>query len=681
MGFRRRTSPPARQRGMATIFIVVLAGLALTVTAFGVMHAVRGTQEKQVAVHASTNAQAGAWTGVEILRQYFEQLDQSALAALVAGNTLDMRVGERSLSASIVSNQAPAPGASDQTYTITANVRNQDDAARATSTIQVVFAVLPGGGGQGNSREPWDDVINISGDLNMSGGIDVKGGDNAKFNVDGNVTLNSASITGIKTLQATGDISIGSAIQVEEVFGNGNLSLSGSAALLKGSALGNILVNSGGSQGVLNANGDITINNGSVATANALGRISASSGGTHGTFTAGKTIGISNGTTSSANAVGNVTISGFPTVRAITSQANVVCPGSSWNNFNSIRAGGSVSNCPNAPTKISAPTSVTVSLISPLLPFTPPKPHVDANELRDTVNYQFTMNNGQPLVTVNNVSGIANGSYRLGKIRVGFNDRWGYLCAALDGSGYCRDECATVVNGTCTGPGVANLRKITQGTFDGAQSITFSSGKWTLTGQSGDTTPAVVAPGALWFEGNVELASGTFRNSILATGNIVTSGSHRTFAVNYAGYAQTCANTYYTGLVPTNFCDSASGQLKSNSLGNIALLAGSYSGNSFSGGNINLGASSKIYGSVVAGNLLQTGGDTLVNGYITAAHQGGGSNNWTGSTTIDLRNLPDSFDPGAIPDMGGGSQPCQTDCEPSGEGQASQAKLLWSRYL
>ena len=50
----------------------------------------------------------------------------------------------------------------------------------STTTIQVVFAVLPGGGDQGNSREPWDNVINISGDLNMSGGIDVKGGDNAK---------------------------------------------------------------------------------------------------------------------------------------------------------------------------------------------------------------------------------------------------------------------------------------------------------------------------------------------------------------------------------------------------------------------------------------------------------------------------------------------------------------------
>ncbi|MBM7062770.1 hypothetical protein JQX08_18815 [Pseudomonas sp. UL073] len=682
MGLRSfRHAPPARQRGMATIFIVLLAGMALTVTAFGVMHAVRGTQEKQVAVHASTNAQAGAWAGVEILRQYFTQLDQTALGALVAGNDIAMQIGDRVLHASIVANQAPASGASEQRYTITANVRNQDDAARATSTLQVVFAVVPGGGGQNNNSGNPNDVINIYGDLNMSGGIDVKGGDNARFNVQGNVTLNSASVTGIKTLQATGDVSIGSAIKVEEVFANGNINLSGSASAVKASALGNIIINSGGTQGLLNANGDITINNGSVATANALGKLSASSGGSHGTFTAGKTMAISNGTTASANAVGNVTVSNFPTVRAITSQANVTCPSVNWNTFDSIRAAGSVSGCPVAPAKIIAPTPVTVTLISPLLPFTPPKVRVDANELKDSANYLFEFSSNLIRVTVNNVNGIANGRYRLGKIRVGFNDRFGYLCAELDGNGYCRDECATVVNGTCTGPGVANLRKITQGTFDGAQSIVFASGKWTLTGQTGDTTPAVVAPGVLWFAGDVELASGTFRNTILATGNIVTSGSHRTFAVNYAGYAQTCANTYYVGLYPTNFCDLTTQQLKSNSLGNIALLAGSYSGSSFSGGNISLGASSKIYGSLVAGNLLQTGGDTTVNGYITAARQGGGSNNWSGSTTIDLRNLPPGFDPEDVPVCSGGECQNSGDSSGSGSGQTGQAKLMWSRYL
>ncbi|MCY1488007.1 hypothetical protein D9M68_216900 [compost metagenome] len=677
----RFASPPARQRGMATILIVVLAGLALTVTALGVMHAVRGTQEKQVAVHASTHAQAGAWAGVEIFRHYLERLDATALGALLAGNDVVMQIGDRTLQATIVANQAPASGAIEPSYTVTANIRNQDDAARATSTIQAVFAVLPGGANQPSSREPWDDVVNIRGDLDMRGGIDVKGGDPAKLNVAGNANLNNASITGLKTLRATGDINIGSAIAVEELFANGNIVLGGSAAAIRASALGNIIINSGASQGALNANSDITISNGSVGTANALGAISASSGGSHGTFTAGKTIGINNGSTASANAVGNVTVGGFPTVRTIASQADVTCPGIGWNNFDSIRAGGQAFNCPDAPGRIVAPSAVSISLMTPLLPFTPPKPFVDAYELKDSANYVFEFRDNQIQVSVRNVTGIADGTYRLGKLRQGFNDRWGYLCAALDGNGYCLDACSSVTNGTCTGPGAADLRKITQGTFDGAQSITYANGRWRLEGQASDSAPAVVAPGALWFEGDVELASGKFRNSVLATGNIVTSGSHRTWAVNYAGHAEICASSYYVGLSPSNFCDPALQLLKANALGNVALLAGGFLGGTFGGGDISLGAASQIYGSVIAGNLLQTGGDTLVNGYITAAGQGGtGKNNWGGSTVIDLRNLPPGFDPGSIPDMGG-NETCQSDCDPTGSGQVGQAKLMWSRYL
>ncbi|UVE17293.1 FapA family protein [Pseudomonas sp. LS44] len=682
---------PGRQRGMATILIVVLVGMALTVTALGVVHAVRGTQEKQAAMHASTHAQAGAWAGLEIFRSYLEQLDETALGALLANNQIDMQVGTSTLQAKIVSNLPPASGATEKRYTVTANIRNQDNAARATSTIQAVFAVVAGANAA-KPHEPWTDVLNIYSDLNMTGGIDVKGGNAAKFNVDGNATLNNASITGIKTLRATGDINIGSAIAVEELFANGNIALGGSATALKASAVGNVNINSGGTQGAIFANGDILISNGSVGTANALGAINASSGGSHGTFTAGKTINISNGTTATANAVGNITASGFPIIRAMNSQADVFCASVNWNNFNSIRAGRATFNCPVAPAKISAPTAVTVLLMTPLQPFSLPKPNVDAYELKDSANYVFEFRNGQIQVGVKNVNGIADGSYRIGRIKQG-GDKWGYLCAALDGGGFCRDECSTVVSGTCTGPGMATLRRLTRGNSENAQSITFNNGTWRLEGNSpADTTPpqgtpneaVVVAPGALWFEGNVELSNGKFRNSILATGNIASS-SHRTFAINFAGYANICTSTFYAPLFPTNFCDTAAQQLKPNALGNIALLAGGFVGNTFSGGNINLGASSKIYGSVIAGNLLQTGGDTMINGQVTAASQGGaGSNNWSGRTTIDLRNLPSGYDPGDIPDMGGGTQPCQTDCDPSADspsGQISQAKLLWSRYL
>ncbi|MOA57421.1 hypothetical protein D3C78_1815940 [compost metagenome] len=59
---------------------------------------------------------------------------------------------------------------------------------------------------------------------------------------------------------------------------------------------------------------------------------------------------------------------------------------------------------------------------------------------------------------------------------------------------------------------------------------------------------------------------------------------------------------------------------------------------------------------------------------------GGGSNSWGGNTTIDLQNLPPSFNPGGIPDMGGDPS-CQDNCEPGDTEQPGQATLQWSRYL
>ncbi|MCY1340980.1 hypothetical protein D9M68_268530 [compost metagenome] len=619
-----RTPSPTRQRGMATILIVLLAGLALTATALGVMHAVRGAQQKQVAVHASTHAQAGAWAGTEIFRQYLEQLDETELGQLQEGDDIVMTVGERELHASI----ATSPEEIDAgRYRVTANIRNQDDAARATSTIQAVYAVAPGGG-QSNPSNPWDNVINISGDLDMRGSVDVKGGDNANFNVDGRIDL-GGSVTGIKTMRATGDIELGGAVQVYELFTNGNITLHGSSAATKASALGNINVQSAGSQGKFYANGNVRFGNGggSVGTVDALG--------------------------------------------------NVYCVDTSWSRFVSIRAGKSVFDCPLAPDRIA---ENRLDEMQPLQPFVPPKPRVDAYELKDLANYVFEYRNGQVQVSVRNVNGIADGAYRLGKIRQNYNDRWGYLCSALDGNGYCREECSTVNNGSCAGVGVDRLRKITQGTWDGAQSIAYDNGTWRLSGDGGDNAPAVVAPGALWFDGNLDLDSGKYRNTILATGNIATRGSHRTWSVNFAGYAETCNSAFYSGLYPSNFCNIGTQKLKSNALGNIGLLAGGYVGSAFNGGNIALGASTQVYGSVIAGNALETNGQSLIKGYVTVAKQGNATGtDWRGNTTIDLENLPESFDPGGIPGMGG-EDPCQGDCGQEGE-QTSQATLLWSRYL
>lgn len=139
----------------------------------------------------------------------------------------------------------------------------------------------------------------------------------------------------------------------------------------------------------------------------------------------------------------------------------------------------------------------------------------------------------------------------------------------------------------------------------------------------------------------------------------------------------TCAIPAPT-LPDSNFCDNSGTKLISNALGSIAYLDGSFVGEVFSGGFITLGASSNIYGSIVAGDVFLTGGSSTVHGYVTAAAQGATSANaWSGSTLIDLTNLPSTYVPGEIPV----TKPCSSNCTNSPNTSVSTVTIKWTRYL
>ncbi|PZU25844.1 MAG: hypothetical protein DI584_12965, partial [Stenotrophomonas sp.] len=57
-----------RQRGVATLLIVLMVGLAVSVTVAATIYSLRGTQSQQLTTHSATAAQAAAWRGVEALR-------------------------------------------------------------------------------------------------------------------------------------------------------------------------------------------------------------------------------------------------------------------------------------------------------------------------------------------------------------------------------------------------------------------------------------------------------------------------------------------------------------------------------------------------------------------------------------------------------------------------------------
>ena len=355
-----------RQRGMATILIIMLMGLALTVTALGVMYSVRTSQEQQVTVHAATHSQAGVWAAAEAVRSYIEKkLNSTDADGLKTASTLSFYINTNKatakLSPLLINDTTPNHLYAEINYT--------DTAAKASSTLEVVYNITfaPTKNEEPLTPTLGNNVLSFATNMNMSGNITVLGGDAAIFNVDGNVNLDNASITGIKTINASGNITIGSGVKVDNLYANGNITLTGSASVLTASSLKDITINSGASQGILNANGNITITNGSVTTANALGFIKTSSGGTHGTFTSGKTIEISNGSLSSANAVGNIDINNSPQLTTARSEGTITCPppkgkgkDEGWDKFTSIRARIATKNCPQNNKVISPDTTVSV---------------------------------------------------------------------------------------------------------------------------------------------------------------------------------------------------------------------------------------------------------------------------------------------------------------------------------
>ncbi|HUY04456.1 MAG TPA: hypothetical protein VMV33_14335 [Rhodocyclaceae bacterium] len=702
---------------MVTVLLAILIGLAMTATAFGVVHAVRSSQQRELSLHAATPAQATAWSGAELLRRYLEQVDEATLAGLSGALKIS---GAKDLAITIVSVKKQGVVNGNNSYRVVADLRGSiatDTSAASVMTLQAVYTVTPVGGSGGKSGLPTPatiSTINIYKDLSMTGGIIVLGAKNANLVVDGKVTLDNASITGVNSITATGDVSIGSGIHVNQVFSNGNVTVTGAASVDQISALGNVDVNGGADPFAIQANGSVTFNGGGASTVNAIGDVIVSKGGVIVSTinTMGKVLWTgSGGGASSIHANGDVTYAGGNLHTSIQARGDVILTGggaqsvttmgnTAMSNSGAVAAlngqgslqlntwtgvsgtiGGALSK---GSTYMSANVTVTPGYtvdvpavsIEPLKPVTLTRPPVDAYALKTAANYSFDVVNGAIKVTVANMVGIDSGTYFLGSYPFakgrGYRD---FLCKQLvDGSlsggvGQCSDPAK---------PGVT----LCQGFASENDCLSYGNGTWAINGKS-------FARGILWFQGNVALGSGLYMDTVIATGNIATSGSDRVDAPNYAGFAEMCANATPTGLdlkpnqkadfdgiYPTNLCDTAKGTMVSNAIGNVGLLAGGYVDDVFSGGNINLGAATVVNGSVMAGNTLDTGGSTGINGSIVSAAQNGSDTSpvsWGGATSIDFSNLPPTYQPNTTP--------CMKDCSSSSSSNHNDSTILWTRYL
>lgn len=551
-----------------------------------------------------------------------------------------------------------------------------------------------------------------------NGSIHVKGGSHIALKALANRSSNGATCSSTGTtfcsISNTKGVTLDPSPSVTDILSKADVE---SSSTVKGApsiaAEANITL-TGSTYGTLRAGQNILLQNGeTAASATSGGTLTAANGGAFGPLKAGGEIKLTNATASSilsasavsltnssvsgtVNAKGNINLDNLVPPYTIQGEANLTVSTSTaahWENIAGAIAGtannNSVSLC-TAPganpwyctnfTKLTQNASVTVPFaaenftldLAEVTPVTIDTDYFDANQMRNAANYIFRRKDNQTRVSVRGVTNIPtfNGSDGLG-----YYVRARTVNNSEEQDWLCQTATASASDGTACLGRIASWGG--KGTDKGSnKTIDYDSGEgsWLIGG--GDSA---IVPGVLFFEGSLTVKSGTFYNTFIATHNITTAGNTTVYAPNFVGYAKICNHPLYSVYQPTDFCeDSAYLSSALSGIGNYAFLAGScatYSGDtctSYVGGNIELRQKNDIYGAVKAGNQFTSTGSSTIHGFITAlALTGNAENSLGASTSIDLTNLPEGYDP-----TGGSLEGLiETSTGPD------TVKVLWARYL
>lgn len=661
--------PPNTQSGFATVLVVLLVGLAVAASALGTAYYINTSQRTLVSSHALTNAQSGAWSGVEIFRKYLLSREETDLTKLNGQNlVLNVQGGKELKINNITSSQISTE---PNIYRVTAKVQNISDNSAASSTIQVVYEISftnenPNNNGNSENVTTFPSAMNFYGDLNADGGITMSNvGEHAVVNVMGNFSTRTG-LTGVKELKVMGDVNIsgGGITGLENIYSNGNVTLDASGTANLVSAKGQVKTSGGVSAKNIYADGDVIYDSsGNSNSIDSKGSITVSRNATVNQATAGVNILLSNGTINNLLANANIINKTEKKVLSAKSGGTFTCAKTNWSDFTSIAA-VKFENCPTntkmttlaAGTQVAFPTGAlaTVSMNQ--------KPIINASSYESQANYVFSVNaQNQIMVYIRSVNGVTEGSYHLAKKKIGNNQAWGYLCKTVDSNNFCTSDV------------VANFGS--QKTYVN-EIITYSNGTWTL--NDNQKSMNSLAGGILFFKGSVNLSQGKYVNTFISTGNIEYGTSITLSAPNYADASQTCGSTYYP--TPSNLCSSKT-TLTLASLANIALLAGSCTdastiekcSASYNGGDIVLKSSATILGNIIAGNKLDTSGNTVVKGSILAAALGQNNGSKLGGyTNIDFNGTTEDKTTITLPSGESGGDESKASTE--------RVKIKWARY-
>lgn len=667
------------QRGAASLVFVLMVSLVMLATTTGVFKNVKNTQEIGTAINAMSHAETGTWTAAEAFRLYLEAIDSDEIRQLSDSIPITMDQVFGSLSAENINVVETSPDA----FQVGVTLINLHAAAQSSARLQVVYSV--GSAAAQADSIPTTATVTFNKDLGVNGGIELfNNGDPVNLTIDGDVNLGGVSVNPINELKVTGKVTIGSKVEISAIYADDDVTLANTEADIV-RTMGDFTATGSAAVGSIQANGDVLIQaSGDFDQISSRGNITINAGGgTQGIVTAGGKIEVQ-GTSliESANAVGDVSFNNWFRVNNAVSMGNITCASQWWTMTNSLSANGSLINCPANSGSLHAESGASNTVTPPaeISPITLLKPAIDVWALTDDVNYfvayDTTLN--QIVVTVNAINGLADGSeYTLGKFTESGAPYLDYLCSTKDSAGNCTSPSSPTLP-LCFGQSLYNT------------CISYSSSNNTF-----DVSPNQTAPGVMFFDGNVRLSNGHSITTILASGDISTAGSFEHWAANRGAYDKVCAanadhaknsvrsryTEAYSNHYPTNLCDVSNSVYTAIATANIGLAAGGINPDesvnptgSFTGGDIDLGASTDIEGAVLAGNILTTNGNVSITGLVSTAGSGdssSGNNSLGGKTTIDLSSSG-SYDSMDLPDMG--------EAEPAGPTETS-ATLLWSRPL
>lgn len=652
-----------RQRGMATTLLMMLTGVALTATTMGMMHGIRSAQEQQMASHASVPAESRAWEGVELVRQYLQNVTESSIT-----------VGALSISASGITAKVIAKETVSGSTLVTVNITGSS--ALATSTLQVVYTlssvasvtgIVPSsrlmfngdltytGGSLSIVSGSTPAYIAVTGILKISsgatasvsgcakGGIDLSGGgivSNATLRTEGNFKMSSSSAPTNLTVGAKSvDISQGGGSYASIKAGafTANV-LSGTTRI--GSALIGGTLNTDTAKTitpVLEGTSLITLTDGTVYTLD-LTKITVSNNvitttatdaakKISGTGTLPATISM----TYSAVYGGDVS---FSTATVTTFWANNI-NFTGWSaTYSILKAHGNVSVLTAnigqfqgggnlSVTQWNTPTFSSASRISGVILNNSGGSVYTGNAIS---NLTFGVPNSSP-----GLPGVPYCDVTVTPVNVtALQDQANYVFYFDGTTPMLRIQNIKKADGTTVAPGPYNLKTTNMKTLDGSPFMTCSYGNNTCgasaTPSAGWVLSGITAfpVGVAWFQGNMSfdgVQGSRLTNTVLATGNVtLTSSGHiPLYAPNFSGATNTCGGAFY----PSNLCKSTTALATWNDanggtrtglpIGNIAIAA--------DGGLITSGWD--IYGNVILGGLVSTSGaTTTIRGGLSTGNNG-----------------------------------------------------------